>query len=111
VLWSVESAGYATAIWIASLSVYAIQRAILWRELQLSNTEGVKRISQIIVTPMVALAAVVIVVTALYFGLFKVMPEWSIYLQGARVPAVSSDPTGPEWYLLLLFRYSRLSRQ
>jgi hypothetical protein len=103
VLWSTESAGYATAIWVASLTVFTAQRVVTWRDLQLSRGDTARRVVQILATPAVALAAVVIVVTIVYFMVLKTMPNWDTYLQNAPESPRAPDPTGPVWYMLIVF--------
>jgi hypothetical protein len=103
VLWSTESAGYATAIWAGSLAVFTAQRTVAWRDKRLSRGDTIRRVVQILATPAVALAAVVIVITAAYFLLLETVPNWSSYLQSAPSSPAAPDPTGPVWYLLIVF--------
>jgi hypothetical protein len=103
VVWSAESAGYCTVVWLASLAVFTAQRAFAWRKAQLPSRETLRRIAQILLTPAFALAAIVIVVTAAHLALFQSLPDWSSYSRPGYVTGQASDPTGTGWYLILLF--------
>jgi hypothetical protein len=94
---------YATAIWLASLAVFTVQRAISWREAGLSKGDVTRRVAQILATPTVALAAVVILITVAHLTQYGVTPDWTSYLRRTPAAVLPLDTTGSVWYLVLLF--------
>ena len=109
VFWSAEGAIYCSTIWVLSFSVYLAQRVAAWRESGVESNEIGRRVSQFVAVPVIAIASTVLIVALSYLALFHMMPDWRGYIEYVILysrggfGALPVDPSGPVWFLLLLF--------
>lgn len=109
ILWSAEGATYCSAIWFLSFAVYSAQRVATWRERGIAAGDIRRRVAQFIAVPVVALSTTVVIVALVYLVFFHVMPDWRGYIEYVLLysrggfGALAVDPSGPGWFLLLLF--------
>jgi len=109
ILWSPGGAIYCTAIWFSSYGVFLVERMIEWRKTGATSSNAWRRLAKNASIPIVGAAALILAVTLIYAAIFGALPDWRGYCE--YLPLYSRggygahpiDPTGPIWYLMLLF--------
>jgi hypothetical protein len=108
VAWSFEAAIYSSAIWFAAFAVFLIQRASAAR--REGRTWGATAIeaARSILVPIIFLAALYLIVLAIYKVALGVAPDLQSYtefglLYSRGFGSLPIDTHGAIWYLLLVF--------
>jgi hypothetical protein len=98
ICWSLESAIYCSAVWFPAMLFFLIRRAV----------DQPRRVISALLTPVMALAALALVVSLSYRIALGHFPDWMSYAEYALLysggfHSLPIDPTGSVWYLLIVF--------